>query len=76
METLKNVNVYSPVQDKSVKTNIDASPIWKDKNGKSKAYTEEEYMENPKRYPIWWKYAFKFEGLKPVFVTNVQKLAN
>ena len=67
---METVNVYSPVQDKSVKTNIDNSPIWE------KASTEEEFMENPKRYPIWWKYAFKFEGLKPVFVTNVQKLAN
>jgi len=67
---MENVTVYSPVEDKSIKSNINESPIWK------KAYTQDEYMENTKRYPIWFQYSFKFEGLKPVQVTNVKKLAN
>jgi len=73
---MENVNVYSPVEDKKIKTNPNGSPIWKDKNGKSRAYTEEEYMENPKRYPFWWKYTFKFDGLKVIMHTKTQKLAN
>jgi len=67
---MENVTAYSPVEDKSIKTNINGSPIWK------KASTEEEYLENPKRYPTWFKYSFKFDGLKPVQVTNVKKVAN
>jgi len=67
---MENVNVYSPVEDKTIKNNINDSPIWK------KASTEEEYVENTRRYPIWFKYSFKFDGLKPVQVTNVQKIAN
>ena len=67
---MENVNVYSPVEDKSIKTNLNDSPIWK------KAYTEEEYNENPKRYPYWWKYSMKFDGKTPKQVTKVQKLAN
>jgi len=67
---MENVNVYSPVEDTKIKTNLNNSSIWK------KAYTEEEYMENPKRYPNWWKYSIKFDGLKPIQVTDVKKLAN
>jgi len=73
---METVNVYSPVEDKKIKTDINGSPIWKDKNNKSVAYTEEEYMENPKRFPFWFKYTFNFDGLKPVQVKKVQKLAN
>jgi len=67
---MENVTVYSPVEDKKIRTDFQNSPIWK------KAYTQDEYMENPKRYPYWFQYSFKFEGLKPVQVTNVKKLAN
>ena len=65
---LENVTVYSPVEDKSIRTNISTSPIWK------KASTEEEYKENPKKHPKWFKYSFKFEGLKPVQFTNMKSL--
>jgi len=71
-KALNKVTVYSPVEDKKIKTNIDTSPIW----AKGKAYNEEEFMQNPKRYPFWWKYSFYFDGLKPVQVTNVKKIAN
>jgi len=64
------VNVYSPVEDKKVKTNLGASLIWK------KASTEEEYKENPRRYPTWYKYTFKFDGTKIVMHTNTKKLVN
>ena len=57
---MENVTVYSPVEDKKIRTEFQNSPIWK------KAYTQEEFMENPKRYPYWFQYSFKFEGLRPV----------
>lgn len=69
---MEKVSVYSPVEDKKIKTNINESPIW----AKGKAYTQEEYLENPKRFPSWFKYTFYFDGLKPVQVTKIQKLAN
>ncbi len=69
---MKDVDVYSPIEDKKIKTNFNDSPIW----AKGKAYTEEEYLENPKRYSFWWKYTFKFEGLKVIMHTKTQKLAN
>jgi hypothetical protein len=67
---MENVNVYSPVDDPKIKTEFQNSPIWK------KAYTEEEYQGNPKRYPVWFLYSFKFDGLKPKQVTNIQKITN
>ena len=68
---METVEVYSPVEDKKIKSDINNSPIWN-----KKAYTEEEFMENPKRFPYWFKYSFKFDGLKPVQVTKVKKIAN
>jgi len=65
---LENVTVYSPVEDKNIRTNIATSPMWK------KASTEEEYKENLRKHPRWFKYSFKFEGLKPVQFTNMKKL--
>lgn len=69
---METVIVYSPVEDKKIKANLNESPIW----AKDKAFNEEEYQENPKRFSFWWKYTFKFVGLIPKQVTNVEKLAN
>jgi len=67
---METVNVYSPVEDKKIKTDINNSPIWK------KASTEEEYLGNPRRYPVWFKYVFRFDGLKPVQLTKSKKVTN
>lgn len=67
---METVTVYSPVEDKKIKSNLNDSPIWK------KASTEEEYMENPRLFSTWFKYVFKFEGLKPIQLTKVTKLVN
>lgn len=67
---MEKVNVYSSVDDSKIKSNLNDSPVWK------KAYTEEEYLENPRRFPIWFKYTFKFDGLKPIMLTKYQKIAN
>jgi len=67
---MENVNVYSPIDDPKIKTDFQNSPIW------SKSYSEEEYKENPKLFSVWFVYSFKFDGLKPKQVTNIQKLTN
>lgn len=67
---MENVNVYSPINDLKIKTEFLNSPIW------AKAYTEEEYQNNPKRYPTWFVYTFKFDGLKPKQINNVKKLTD
>lgn len=64
---MEKVNVYSPVDDKNIKASINDSPVWK------KAYNEEEYMENTRRF-FWFKYTFKFENTTPIQVTNVKKI--
>ena len=67
---METVNVYSKVEDGKIKTNPNESPIWK------QAFTEEEYMENPRKFPIWFKYTFKFDGLKVVMHTKTMKIVN
>ena len=66
---MENVNVYSPVDDKDIRTNLNGSPIWK------QAFHETELVAVEKKFPVMFKYTIKFDGLKPVQVTNIQKLA-
>jgi len=67
METVK---VYSPVNDENIKKNLDGSPIWK------KAYTAEEFAEAKKGNSVMYEYLIKFDGLKPVQVTDTKKLVD
>lgn len=65
---MENIHVYSPIEDKKIRTDFINSPIWK------KAYTQEEYLENLNKYSSWFKYSFKFDGLLVKQVTNVKKI--
>jgi hypothetical protein len=66
---MENVNVYSPIEDKDIRTNLNASPIWK------QAYHEDELPEAVKKFANMFQYVIKFDGLKPIQVAKVQKLA-
>jgi hypothetical protein len=66
METVK---VYSPIEDKDIRTNLNNSPIWK------QAYHESEVKEASKNYAQMFEYSIKFDGLKPIQVINIRKLA-
>jgi len=66
---MENVNVYSPVEDKNIRTELNASPIWK------QAYHEDELIDAMKKHAIMFHYTIKFDGLKPIQVNNVKKLA-
>jgi len=66
---MENVSVYSPVEDKDIRNNLNGSPIWK------QAYHAEELAEAQKKNATMFEYTIKFDGLKPVQITNVKKLA-
>lgn len=56
--------VYSPIFDKNIRKDIANSPIW------NKAFKVDEIVSN---IGIT-EYTIKFDGLKPVQVTNLRKL--
>jgi hypothetical protein len=67
---LEPVKVYSPVEDKEVRTNLGNSPIFK-----GARYTEAELALATKNHPILFEYSFKFEGLRVAQFTGMKKLA-
>jgi hypothetical protein len=66
--TLEPVKVYSPVEDKEVRTNLGKSPIWK------QAYHETELAIARRLHATLFEYSFKFEGLKVAQFTGFKKL--
>jgi hypothetical protein len=66
METVK---VYSPVNDENIQKDLNGSPIWKS------AYHETELVEAQKKHTEVYEYSIKFDGLKPVQLAGVKKLA-
>ena len=60
-------NVYSPVDDKNIKNNLQNSPIWKE------AYKIEELQIFPKKEMYCYK--IKFDGLKPIQFLKVEVLS-
>ncbi len=64
------IKVYSPVEDKEIRSNLNNSPIWK------KAYHEDELPEANKKHAHMFEYSIKFDGLKPVQVTNGPKVVS
>ena len=66
---LEPVKIYSPIEDKDVRTNLGNSPIFK-----GARYHESEYKEALKKHAEMFEYNFKFEGLVPVQFTNMKKV--
>jgi hypothetical protein len=66
---MEDVKVYSPIEDKAIRENLNGSPIWK------KAYHAEDLPRITTGNAVVFEYSIKFEGLKPVQVTNVKKIA-
>ncbi len=67
---MESVKVYSPVEDKEVRTNLGNSPIFK-----GARYHESELAVAQKNHPTLFEYTFKFEGTKIVQFTGMKKLA-
>jgi hypothetical protein len=64
METIK---VYSTIEDKNIKKDLNDSPIWK------KAIHADDLREAEGKYDHLWEYQIKFDGLKPVMVSKVSR---
>ena len=70
MEKLIDVTVYSPVEDKKIKSNINGSPMWK------KSIHPDDLAEAQQKGKPLFEYTMKFAGTKPMQVTNVKKIVN
>lgn len=66
METVK---VFSPVDDKDIRQNLNGSPIW------TLSYHESELAIAEKKHSVLFEYSIKFDGLKPIMVNSVKRLA-
>ncbi len=64
METIK---VYSTIEDKDIKKNLNNSPVWR------KAIHEDDLQSVKDTLPSIWEYQIQFDGLKPMFVSKVNK---
>ena len=62
------VKVYSPVEDKDIRNNLNGSPIWK------KAYHADELDAAKQKHKILYEYVIKFDGLKPIMLNKISKL--
>ena len=67
METVK---VYSVIEDKNIKKSLNDSPIWK------QAIHEDELADVQEKGKPLFEYTIKFDGTKPVQVTDVKKIVN
>ena len=60
--------VMSPVKDENFKTHLEDSPVWKN------CYHADEVTDEIRnKYPKWFEYHVKFEGLKPFHLTKVKE---
>lgn len=67
---MKTETVWTPVKADR-KVHISQSRIW------NEAYRPEEMSEEiRKRYPVWYKYTVKFNGLTPVQVADFKIFKN
>lgn len=64
---METVNVYSPIEDKKIRENLNDSPIW------TKSLHEDDLEALGNKYPTLFEYQIKFDGLKPVMVTKVSR---
>lgn len=62
------VKVYSPVDDKEIRNNLNGSPIWK------QAYHADELETAKQKHAVLFEYSIKFNGLQPIMVNKINKL--
>lgn len=56
--------VYSPVEDQKIASKLLSSPIW------ANCYHSKDKLPDG----VIWCYTIKFDGIKPVQVTKIEKL--
>ena len=67
--SLELVKVYSPIEDKNIRTNLGDSPIFK-----GLRYAESELAEAKKKHAELFEYSFKFEGVKIAQFLGIKKI--
>ena len=64
---MKEEKVYSVVDDRdNIRKNLNDSPIWKN------CYHTDDLTQEIKNNPKLIEYSIRFDGLKPVQVTNIK----
>lgn len=59
--------VYSTINDQDIRRNLNDSPIWKN------CFHEDDLTHELKqKYPNLVEYTIRFDGLKPIQVTNIR----
>ena len=61
------IKVYSPIEDKDIRKNLNGSPIW------TKSYHADEVDAVMSKNNNMFEYTIKFDGTKPVMVNNVKR---
>jgi hypothetical protein len=64
-QELTTVDIYSPIHDNKIKSNISGSEIW------NECYHEDELSKDKRKE--MFRYTMKFSGTKPVQVTNIKR---
>jgi len=64
----KDEMVYSPIEDKNLKNDLQNNPIWKN------CFHKEEYEEAKDKYPRWFLYSIRFDDLKPIQLLKVSNI--
>jgi len=64
---MENIKVYSTIEDKNIKKNLNDSPVWK------KAIHSDDLNDVEEKHNIIWEYDIKFDGLKPIMVTKINR---
>lgn len=62
------VKVYSPVEDKKIREDMNNSSIWK------QCYHIDELAAARAKHAVLYEYSFKFDGTKPIQFNGVKKL--
>jgi len=66
---MKDEKIYSPIEDKQIRANLNDSPMW------AKTYHESDLELAKSKNPVLFEYVIRFDGLKPTQVLKVSKVA-
>jgi len=61
--------ILSPIKDEKMNSHLNDSEIWK-----NAFHLEEVTEEIRKKYPKWYLYKVKFDGVVPIQMTKFQEL--
>jgi len=67
---MKEEIIVSPILDSNIQDHIGSSPVW------NNAFKKDEItLELYRKYPSWYAYSIKFNGLTPVQLTKLESFS-